>query len=242
MVTASEISTIKSKIVLVTQEKLAAETVLADMKRTCEYEKAANMSAQLDLVTLRNENASLRNRLSAAKKEAESAGGNSVNLSNRCEELERRLVKKRDLVGDENEASSSVAGSIMSGTMDLLSAPIIPVLPLLGMSTSGTLTPQKSSSYSSGDYERDGNDSISPSGTVMSPVRSNKSELIRTHEKLRQKRSELGSVHTPPRSLSSTSPKREKSAQLARHSGGVLAQTVIPLSKFTKTPTKSEFL
>lgn len=160
---------------------------ITQLKAEIQDERAARMSCELDIVTMKN----TINRMRGQVLSASNAQSECVTLATRCEDLERQVKAKGrrkadgtgDAEGSELDAASGYLGfsagatSVLDGTIGFLSAPIVPMTNLLGItqSTEKTPAPQTTDGISS------------PGGTVSSPTRASKSDVSRTHEKLRQK-------------------------------------------------------
>jgi len=257
MTSAALVADIKSKLVGLSKDNASLQGELSSAKEQVLAERAAKMSAQIDLVAARNENAKITQSLKVATREATDKGTSAATLSSRCDDLERQIKKKP------SAPSSDLSSSVFDGTMDLLTAPIMPVASFLGISG-----PQKVPTAEA-----------LPGSTIMSPARPDRVAVIRTHEKLRSKRAGSTPVNSPmraplpPRSpssssssssstsystsstsvdstsiassvvyttTSSSSPRRlQDRAQGKDHESGVLGSKVISMT--LKTPTKSEF-
>jgi len=207
---------------------------LAASQQQLQDERAMKMSLQLDLTSVKNENVELRTRLAASTRQKESRDGDVASLTNRCEDLERQVKKKtasaKGGAGGGNGAESGemsytdTAGAFVAGTFDLLSTPI---KPFFGMSADDGGAIERTHSA----------DPLSPT-----PTRTNKEELVRTHERLKQKRRQGQQVPSlVGRTSDASSPQRQHPSDTSGGSG-VLGKTMLPLANLgPKTPLKSEF-
>lgn len=201
---------------------------LAASQRQLQDERAMKMSLQLDLTSVKNENVELRTKLAGATRQKELNDGNVASLTNRCEDLERQIkkkstpAKKRDGNGNDNVDESGemsytdTAGALVAGTFDLLSTPI---KPFFGVTTDN-----------GGAIERTRNaDPLS-----LTPTRTSKEELVRTHERLKLKRQQ------GPSGLPSLVGRMSDTSDPG--GSGVLGKAMLTLANLApRTPSKSEF-
>jgi len=252
----AEMNEIKSKNAILVQENQASLSKISALRSSEQDLISAKKSQEMEIYSLRAENVRLRNQILASAKTADAQKDELDALTNRCEDLQRQVLRKEGSSANVAAANGGgYAGSIATGattmfdsTVGVLSAPIVL---LAGGMGAGAATPSqdaklkvKKLGLAANAYEDD-DEVVSPSGTSTPSKHSTKNDVCRTHEKLKQRDKTRAPPLSPRRDGGSSSTLfggGGKDGETEESESGVLGTRMVALAgNGNKTPTKAKF-